>query len=388
MRRRCQNKIANRASKLNELPDNSSSQSSLVCGPGLFPDSSTALNSSDKDTSHSMEDDKSSKKKSRKRARKKVKRSKKKSSDSGSPECEVLTEEYVCVSLTSETCSSNDVDKEGVGEFSTSDDRLVKSDCERNGNINVMQAPNSCNSYLDREAISKATAPIVQSSAGECTTFEPKNQLQDRGPDFEVIDRGIKDIQHVEPCCFNDVHDSLVLDSVSVGSRSDESISADDIGKPSNKANCTITSDSGDGYSLGQNLTNGIHNNCEHNEGIWHGGQNCISNDKRVKQKRTMSKSSDLNKFGGAGILHGRKGKENSHSVWQKVQKNSSDDGSGDLKKVNTTSSQFASTLEKDPSVIKECNSVSVNGVSKTEDKKHTKLTNTIHTSFSFNRAA
>ncbi|KAL5142739.1 DNA-directed RNA polymerases II, IV and V subunit 12 [Glycine soja] len=373
VRRRCQNKIANRASKLNELPDNSSSQSSLVCGPGLFPDSSTALNSSDKDTSHSKEDDKSSKKKSRKRARKKVKRSKKKSSDSGSPECEVLTEEYVCVSLTSETCSSNDVDKEGVGEFSTSDDRLVKSDCERNGNINVMQAPNSCNSYLDREAISKATAPIVQSSAGECTTFEPKNQLQDRGPDFEVIDRGIKDIQHVEPCCFNDVHDSLVLDSVSVGSRSDESISADDIGKPSNKANCTITSDSGDGYSLGQNLTNGIHNNCEHNEGIGHGGQNCISNDKKVKQKRTMSKSSSLNKFGGAGILHGQKGKENIHSVWQKVQKNSSDEGSGDLKKVNTTSPQFASTLEKDPSVIKECNSVSVNGVSNTEDKKHLK---------------
>ncbi|KAH1207159.1 hypothetical protein GmHk_16G047404 [Glycine max] len=370
--RRCQNKIANRVSKLNELPDNSCSQSSLVSGPGLFPGSSAALNSSDKYTSHSKEDDKSLKKNSRKRARKKVKQSKKKSSDSGSPEREVLTEEYVSVSLTSETCSSNDVDKEDVGEFSTSDDRLIKSDCERNCNINIMEAPNSCNSYLN-QGMSKATEPIVQSSARECATFEPKNQLQDEGPDFEVIDRGIKDIQHMEPCCFNDVHDSLVLDSVSGGFRSDESINANDTGKPSNKANCTITSDSGDGYSLGQNLTNGIHNNCEHNEGIWHGGQNCISNDKRVKQKRTMSKSSDLNKFGGAGILHGRKGKENSHSVWQKVQKNSSDDGSGDLKKVNTTSSQFASTLEKDPSVIKECNSVSVNGVSKTEDKKHLK---------------
>ncbi|TKY44932.1 dentin sialophosphoprotein [Spatholobus suberectus] len=372
--RRCQNKIANRVSKLNELPDNSCSQSSLVCN--LSPDSSTAVNSSDKYTSHSKEDDKSLKKTSRKRARKKVTRSKKKSSDSASTEREVLTEEYVSVSLTSETCSSNDVDKEGVSELSTSDDRLIKSDCKRNemnSNINVMEAPNSCNSYLDQEGMPKATAPIVQSSAGECVTFESKNQLQDRSPDFTVIDREIKDIQHVEPCCFNDIQDSLVLDSVSVGSRSDESINADDIGKRSNKANCTNTSDSGDGYFLGQSLTNGIHNNCEHIEEIRHGVQNCISNDKRVKQKRTMSKSSNLNKFGGVGILHGRKGKENSHSVWQKVQKNSSDECSGDMKKVNPTLSQFASTVEKDPSVIKECNLVSVNGVSKTEDKKQLK---------------
>nr|KYP71418.1 hypothetical protein KK1_010677 [Cajanus cajan] len=374
--RRCQNKIANRASKLNEHPDNSCSQSSIVCGPALFPGNSTTVNSSDKGTSHSKEDDKSLKKNSRKRVRKKDRRSKKKSSDSGITEHEVLNEEYVSVSMTSETCSSNDVDKECVAEFSTSDNILIRSDCKRNemnSNINVMQAPNSCNSCVDQEGMSKAFAPIVQSSAGECATFESKNQLQDRGTDFAVIDREIKDIQHVEPCCFNDIQDSLVLDSVSVGSRSDESINAVGIGKQSNKANCTNTSDSGDGYFLGPNLTNGIHKNCEHAEGIKHGGQNCISNDKRVKQKRTMSKSSSLNKFGGIGVLHGRKGKENSHSVWQKVQKNSSDECSGDLKKVNTTLSQIDSTVEKDPSVIKDCSSVGVNGVSKTEDKKHLK---------------
>ncbi|RDX71189.1 hypothetical protein CR513_49501, partial [Mucuna pruriens] len=373
VRRRCQNKIANRASKLNELPDNSCSPSSFVCSPGMFADNSTAVNSPDQYTSQSKED-KSLNKNSRKRARKKVRKSKKKSSDSGSTEREVLTEEYNCVSLTSETCSSNDVDKDGVGDFSTSDDRLIKSDCERNeknGSISVMEAPNGSNSYLDQAVISKATAPIVQSSAGECATFESKNQLKDRGPDFAVSDREIKDIQQVEPGGFNDIQDSLVLDSVSVGSGSDESINVDDIGKRSNKANCTTTSDSGDGYFLGQNLMNGIHNNCEHIEGIRHGGQNCVSNDKRVKQKRTMSKSSSFNKFG--SVLPGRKGKENSHSVWQKVQKNSSDECGGDLKKVNTTLSQFASTVEKDPSVIKECNSVSVNGVSKTEDKKHLK---------------
>ncbi|KAL2334374.1 hypothetical protein Fmac_015587 [Flemingia macrophylla] len=374
--RRCQNKIANRASKLNEHPDNSCSQSSFDCGPASFPDNSAAVRSTEKCTSHFKEDDKSLKKNSRKRARKKDRRSKKKSTGSGSSEHEVLTEEYVYVSLTSETCSINDVDKEGVAEFLASDDRLIKSDCERNemnGNTNVMQAPNNCNSYLDQEGMSKAFAPIAQSSAGECATFEPKNQLQDRATDFAVINREIKDIQHVEPCCFNDIQDSLVLDSVSVGSRSDESNNADDIGKQSKKANCTNTSDSGDGYFLGPNLTNSTQKNCEHADGIKHGGQNCISSGKRVKQKKTMSKSSSLRKFGGVGVLHGRKGKENSHSVWQKVQKNSSDECSGDLKKVNTTLSQIASSVENDPSVIKECTSVGVNGVSKTEDKKHLK---------------
>jgi len=373
--RRCQNKIATRASNLNELPNNSSSQSSLVCSPGLFPDTSAEVNSSDNYASNSKEDDKSLKKNSRKRARKKFRRSKKKSSDSGSTERDVLTEEFVCPSLTSETCSSNVGDKEGVAEFLTSDDRLIKSDCDRiemNENIKVMEAPNSSNSYLDQEAMSKDSADIIPSSAGECVTFESKNRLKGRGSE-QVIDREIKNIQHAQPCSFNDIQDSLVLDSVSVGSRSDGSINTDDIGKQSNKSNCTTTSDSGDGYYFCQNLTNGIHNNSEHIDGIMNSGKSCISNDKRVKQKRAMSNSSGLNKYGGVGMLHGRKGKENSHSVWQKVQKNSSDECGGDLKKVNTTLSQLASTVEKDPSVIKECNPVGVNCVSKTEDKKQMK---------------
>ncbi|WVZ14403.1 hypothetical protein V8G54_011969 [Vigna mungo] len=373
--RRCQNKIPGRASKLNELPNNSSSQSSLVCSPGLFPDTSAEANSSDKYASSSKEDDKSLKKSSRKRARKKFRRSKKKSSDSGSTEREVLAEEFVCPSLTSETCSSNVGDKEGVAEFLTSDDRLIKSDCDRNemnDNIKVMEPPNNSNSYQDQETMSKDSAAIVPSSARESATFESRNQFKGRVLE-NVIDRDIKNIQHAQPCSFNDIQDSLVLYSASVGSRSDGSINTDDIGKQSNKSNCTTTSDSGDGYFFCQKLTNGIHNNSEHIEGIMHSGQNCIGNDKRVKQKRNMSNSSGLNKYGGVGILHGRKGKENSHSVWQKVQKNSSDECGGDLKKVNTTLSQLASIVEKDPSVIKECKSVGVNCVSKTEDKKQMK---------------
>ncbi|XP_057446656.1 uncharacterized protein LOC130738608 isoform X2 [Lotus japonicus] len=348
-RRVCQNKTANKASKQNELAGSSCRRSSLDRSPSSFSDSSAAVISSDNFTGKTKED-KSLKKNSRKRSRKKVKQSKKQTGDSGSLEREVLTEEYVSVSLTSEAGSSYDADKE-VGsmlyattpELSSSDDRLVKCDCESNemnGNINVTEASTSCNSSIDETTISKATA---------------------QNSDVET-----KDIQHVELCCLKDIQDSLVLDSVSLGSGSDESTNAGDIGKQSNKASCRTTSIFGDGYFHSRN-------DHEHKERIRHGSQNCIGNDKRVKQKQSMSKSSSFNKFGGVGVLHGRTGKENSHSVWQKVQKNSSDECGGELKKVNTTLSQFVSTAEKDSSVVKNRSPVSANVVSEPEDKKHLK---------------
>ncbi|KAE9588310.1 hypothetical protein Lal_00002723 [Lupinus albus] len=380
--RRCQNKIANKASKQNELPKNSCSESSSVCSSGLFPDNSAVVSSSDKFTSNSKAG-KPLKKNSRKNIRKKVKQNKKQSLDNGPTEREALNEEYVCVSLTSETCSSNDVDKEAglmsyttEPESSSSDDRLIKNDCERNENdiVDIMDPPKSCNSFIDESEMLKATAPNIQNSAGDYATFEPKNQLQDRVHDLEVLGGETKDIQQVDIYCFNDIQDTMVLDSVSTGSKSDESIKGDNIGKRSNKARQRIASNSGDGQYLGQHVTNDNCNNGEHNEEVRHDGQNCFGNSSRAKQKRPVSKSSSFNKFVGVGILHGRTGKENNHSVWQRVQKsNSVECGDGDLKKVSTTSSQFGSPVRRDPSLIRKCSSASDNFLSKMEDKKQFK---------------
>ena len=331
VRRRCQNKLAKKACMLNGLPANSSARSALGSSsiPSFCPDSSATVISSDKCVSDPKEA-KSLKKNSRKRERKKVKRNKKRSSESGSNDREVCTEEFGCVSLTSETCSSNDVDTT-VPEFSSSDNRSMKIDCERkdiDDKTSVTDQPNHCDSHIDEAVMSKA---------------ESRNQLHDR--------------------------DSLVLDTVSIGSKGDESVNGGNVEKPSNKASCRIGSNSGDEYFLGQGLTNSFRNNYEHNEEMRNCGQNCVGNDKRVQSKRTMSKSSSLNKFAGVGVLHGRQGKENNHSVWQKVRKNSSSEcGGGDLKKVNTASSEFASTAEKNLPVIKNCNSVSG-----PEDKKQIK---------------
>ena len=331
VRRRCQNKLANKACILNKLPVNSCTQSSVITSssPSLCPDSSATVISSDKCMSDTKEE-KSLTKNLRKRMRKKLKQNKKLSSESGSNDRESHNEEFGCVSLTSETCSSNDVET-AAPDFLSSDNRLMKIDCERkeiDDKTSVTDELTRRDSHIDEAVMSKA---------------ESRNQLHDR--------------------------DSLVLDAVSIGSKCDVSVNGSDIEKPSKIASCGIALNSGDEYFLGHGLTNSYHNNCEHNEEMRNNVQNCVGNDKRVQQKRTMSKSSSSTKFAGVGVPHGRLGKENSHSVWQKVRKNSlSECASDDLKKVNTASSQFISATENDPSAIKNCNSVSG-----PEDKKQIK---------------
>ncbi|KAF7820302.1 uncharacterized protein G2W53_025757 [Senna tora] len=391
--RRCQNKIANRVSKLNEISGNSCSHQ-LICSnsSGLFPDSSAVVNSSDMFMSNSK-DDKSVKKNPRKRAKKKGRQSKKQSSDSGSTEAEVLPEVYSPVSLTSEICGSNHVGDEDLllsyttgTKFSSSDRRLIKNDSERtevDDRTNLTEALKSCTPYTDEMEMSEATTPIIQKSAGESAICNSQNQLQNKGPDIAVIFGETRDGQQIQACCYNEVHpkslsnlkDSPVLDSVSGASNSDESTNDGTAGKQSDNANSRIgcseppSSISGDESTFNQSLLNSVGNDNDHTEGIRHSAPNCGSTTKRVKQKRT-SQSSSVNKFGGIGNFHGRTGKENSHSVWQKVQKNTSDECNGDSKKVNPTLSQFDSTLKSPPSVNRNCKFVGANSLSKTEERK------------------
>ncbi|KAI4352003.1 hypothetical protein L6164_006296 [Bauhinia variegata] len=395
--RRCQKKIASRASKLNELSGNSCSQSSLICSnsSGLFPDSSE-VNPSDMAMSNSK-GDKPLKKNSRKKARKRGRQTKKQSCDSGSTEPEVLPEEYVHVGSTSESHCSNDVDNE-VGlmsdtaglETSFSDDRLIRSDFERgemDDTVNRTEALKTCYSYIEEAEMSEVTLLTVQKSSGESAICNSKNQIQNRGPELIDIDGEMEDKQQIQICCHDNMYskessqiqDTLVLGSVSVGANSDESTHTGDIVKQSDKASCRIGLsippgfNSGSGCLLGHSLLNGVDNTCDQNEGMSHGTQNCSNNDKKIRQKRKAPRISGVNKFGGVGNLHGRTGKENSHSVWQKVQKNDHDDCSADLKKANSTFSQSDSTMKRAPPVNRSCNFNGANILSKSEEKKHLK---------------
>lgn len=388
--RRCHNKIAKRASKLSEISENSSSHQ-LICGnsSGLFPDSSAVVSSSDSFTSN-FKAEKSVKKSPRKKAKKKGRQSKKQSSDSGSTEAEVLPEAYGHASLTSETCGRNNISDEDMlmsnttgPEISSSNCRLIKNDSESNevdDRISLTEPPKSCTSCTDVMDRALATTPIIHRSAGDSDAESPHQNLS---PDFATSGGKTEDMQQIQLYCYSDVYpngssglqDSLVLDSVSVASNSDESTSAGVVEKQSNKTTCRIccseppSSNSGDENISNPSLLISVGNDDDHNEGIKHGAQNCISSDKRVKHKR-VSQSSSVNKFGGGGNFHGRTGKENSHSIWQKVEKNNSNECNGDSKKVNATLSQPDSTLKKAPPVKRNSKSAGANSLSKPDEKK------------------
>ncbi|XP_054814975.1 uncharacterized protein LOC129315360 [Prosopis cineraria] len=388
--RRCQNKIASRAAKLNEISGNSRSLPLISSNSSdVFADSSVVVNSSNTFMSNSKAD-KSVKKNSRKKAKKKGKQSKKQSSDSSSTEPEVLSEIYDSASLAPEACGNNDVDDENMlisctngSEFSSSSDKSIRNDSERDGmdnRINLAEAPKTCTSGIDDVELPEATIPMVQKSTGESAMCNSKNQLQNNGSEFADTEGNTKDMQQNHSALYPegllDMPDSLALDSVSVASNSDESTNAGVVEKQSGMASCRIScseppvSKSEDEYLASQGLSNAVVNDFDHNEGDRYSAQNSSFGDKKVKQRR--SSQSCVNK-NGAGNFHCRTGKENSHSVWQKVQKNNADECNGDSKKVNATLSVCHSFLKKAPSVNRNCNADCANSLSQTDNKKHSK---------------
>lgn len=97
-----------------------------------------------------------------------------------------------------------------------------------------------------------------------------------------------------------------------------------------------------------------------------HGIQGCTDGEacsalpgKKTKQNKKLTGSSRMNRFGGLGSSQRRTGKENSHTVWQKVQRNNSGGCCVQLDQVSPISKQFKSI----------CNPVGVQ-MPKVKDKK------------------
>ncbi|CAB4281587.1 unnamed protein product [Prunus armeniaca] len=120
--------------------------------------------------------------------------------------------------------------------------------------------------------------------------------------------------------------------------------------------------------------------NYDHTEEARHGIQGCRSNDmqlvvpnKRSKQNKVAPRTANVSKFGSNGNLHIRIGKENNHSVWQKVQRNDSSDCTGELKKASSVYSRLDLPLREAPLLKRTSNVADVNAFSKSEDKKQQK---------------
>ncbi|KAI9074341.1 hypothetical protein K1719_027707 [Acacia pycnantha] len=387
--RRCQNKIANRAAKLNEISGNSCSDHLISSNSSdVFADDSAVVNSSNTFNDNSKED-KSLKKNPRKKAKKKGRQGKKQSSDSSSTEPEVLSEAYGCASLAPEACANNSADDQNMlisytngSEISSSNHQLIRNDSERHGTddrINLVESAKTCTSSTDEVEMPEATTSMVQKSTGESAVCASKNQLQNNISESAVTEGKTKDMQQNRSALYPEglpgMQDSL-LDALSVASNSEGSTNAGVVEKQSNNAICRTScseppfSKSDDGYIASQGLSDAVGNDLDHNEGNGYSAQNCSIGDKRLKQKRRSQ--SCVNRIG-AGNFHCRTGKENSHSVWQKVQKNNADECNGDSKKVNASLPQCNSNFEKAPPVNRNCNSDCANSLSKTDNKSHSK---------------
>ncbi|PQQ03468.1 hypothetical protein Pyn_26874 [Prunus yedoensis var. nudiflora] len=172
--------------------------------------------------------------------------------------------------------------------------------------------------------------------------------------------------------------------------------SSDEVGNPSvgNFKNQLLLKDSGfpifdevEGLSSGkgrfscQRFLNDVVDNYDHTEEARHGIQGCRSNDmqlvvpnKRSKQNKVAPRTANVSKFGSNGNLHIHIGKENNHSVWQRVQRDDSSDCTGELKKASSVYSRLDLPLREAPLLKRTSNVADVNAFSKSEDKKQQKI--------------
>ncbi|XP_059647216.1 uncharacterized protein LOC132293671 isoform X2 [Cornus florida] len=382
--------LANKVSKRNQFQGNSSFQNSLrgVDSSVMIPSGSDVTNSRDIYVDVSKVD-KAVKKNSRKKAKKKGKHNKKLS-------CDASSIELGCAhgSSISETGVNKNMDL-GVGPLPYATTLAVPlpelsgngKDIEgnRNGTIDCFESPKTCTSSIDEVDVSEALPPsVVQSSSNS------ENGTQTDYTEGSILNGGIQDLHSKSISCFNDPYsnvlsepqDSFVFDSVSVGSNSDKSIYSSGDVKISNKESSGInpsespSSTAKKGCFPRGNMLNGLagssYNAVGTNKGA-NGDTHTVVPTKRSKQIKRVPRSSRVHRVSSVENFRSRPGKENYHSVWQKVQRNDVGECNYELNKVNSVCSLPDIELKEVPLLKKNCNVGESNKLSNHEDKSQSK---------------
>ncbi|XP_061988168.1 uncharacterized protein LOC133706647 isoform X2 [Rosa rugosa] len=350
MRHQYRNKtLVNKATKWNVSKKFQKSLTSNDPSAMILNDSN-AIKSSDVVSNRKI--DGNVKRSSRKKSRKKGKQSKKVSCNVGSTDHEVIYEEYGNVSSASETCGNKDGD--GPAPSSTAPE---------------ISLPDSKNS---------------SDEVGTVSNFENHIVLEDSA--FPILD-GVEAIQHTKASCYNDLytkgysemHDSYVLDSISIGSNSDGSTNLGHDEKHAEKEmyNTDISdpadSSSRKGYFTRQRSLNDVVNTYNHTEDAGQGTHDFGSSsdmkfvvpNKRSRQNKVGQRSANVPKSGSVGNMR--------TGVWQKVLKNDANDCTGELKKASSVYSRLDLPLREAPMLNKTCNAVDVNVFLKSENRKQQK---------------
>lgn len=396
--------LANKVTKLNEFPSNSSSQSSITCS-----NSSSEIqgrSNSFKSSNIFIENpqvDNNVKRNSRNNARKKGKQNRKISRYSVSTGPEVLlSADNAHGILTSGPAGNVDIyHGDGLISCATS---LEDSFLDSRNNINHIEednnginygseSPKTCTSYIDEVYLSESE---VSSSAlsfnGEHPLTDSKMmiQMEDQG---SVTDGGVEEQHPLRISCyegidsngFSDMNDCRVRDSVSVGSNSDNSTSASHDAKPYDRESIkssfseSVDSRSRKGSFSPLNLLSSVVDFCDYSEGKRCVNQGLNNSDMQVavpgkwNKKAKMVGSSNAVKPRIVRNSRIRTGKENSHCVWQKVQKNDANECNSESKKANAVCSQFLGTVKEYSPVKRNSDMTDVNIPSKSEDKKQSR---------------
>ncbi|KAL5815970.1 hypothetical protein ACOSQ3_024348 [Xanthoceras sorbifolium] len=380
--------LTNKVTNLNKFPIRSSSHSSITYSnsSNRIPHSSNPFKSS-VIVNENFNVDNGVKRNSRRKARKKGKQNKKLSPDTIFTEPEVFSEDYTHGSSTSLSSGINDIDhSDGLVSYATSQDDSLS---ESRGNTIFSESPKTYTSYTDEVDVSEAKEPSrVQNFPGEPPVIDSEIGIKMGDQGFSITDGGLEETHNLQSSYYDGIrlngfsfmYDSQALDSVSVGSNSDISTSTSCDAEPCDKASNKVELSEAPGFSSrkGQfsppNPYTGDVDFCDYAEGSRHGNQGfnsigvqMVAPGKRGKQAKMVPRGSSAYRHGTAGNLHGRTGKENNHSVWQRVQKKDVGQSNSELKKASSVFSQPHVTLTEASFLRKKSNGAEANMLSKAE---------------------
>ncbi|GLT77793.1 hypothetical protein SLA2020_493510 [Shorea laevis] len=382
----------NKASKLSKFSVNSSCQSFITFNDSstFIPKRSNASNSSNVLVDSSNED-KAVKRNSRKKARKKGKQKRKHLCDASSNIPEVCCD-YALGSSPSEIYGDNDTShRDGVMSSAIS---LEVSSPESIFDITDFQdKKNGIYSYEYHSVFTSNSDEVVISEAVvpcRLDTFLVERPLINSEIGMERQDQTSpmfhESVEKAHPLQAGFHVDSGVQNSVSSVSNTDESTFVghnvrlfDDNSHEIGKSDLKIFNIK-KGHSSQRKLLGSVVDTYDYADHIKNGGQGLSSVDvqvvtpcKKGKKYKTVPRNSSSHKHGNSGNSHGCTGKENNHSIWQKVQRNGVDERNAKLKKTSPVCSQLDLQFKRASLLKRNCNTAEGTSLSRSDDKEQLK---------------
>ncbi|XAR55214.1 hypothetical protein NMG60_11035224 [Bertholletia excelsa] len=377
--------LSKKVSRQNTLPDKSSCQISFSNSDSsvTIPSHSDASNLSDVPTIDVYKVDKAANKNSRKNTRKKGKRNKKLSHKSSPTE-----QGSGPGSSASEISITKNTDNE-IGSLPHAT-RLASSSPKHVGNGNDSESSSCTINYSGTsQTYTSFTDEVNILEANRDHLSDSENGIKFVAPGFSSL-HGEQDTHSNPHSCFNKPcssifskrNDPSMLGSNSVCSNDDVSRHAGYHIKESNKdINGINLSEPSDGIENKQcfspgNKLNDVIDCCYQTNGSTSCEQRCKSGDmtRSTNQIKQVPRNSGAFHLSNVGKFYGRSGKENNHSIWQKVQRSNTNGSSDEQGKVNSADIHSDIWLNAAP-MLKKNNNVAQSSVeSKCEDKSQSKV--------------